>query len=67
MARSTVVAADDAKARATDDLTKALDALAVAEEDGRRLKADIARLAVERTLLLLDLVASKDKVFSLYS
>ena len=39
MAHLKVVAASDAKARAKDYLTRALDALAVAKEDGRRLEA----------------------------
>ena len=42
--RLRAIAAGDAKARAEDDLTRALDALAATEEDGRRLEA--ARLAV---------------------
>ena len=67
VARLTVVAAGDAKARTEDDLIRALDALAAAEEDGRRLEAEVARLAVEQTLLLLELEASKDEVSSLHS
>ena len=41
--------------------------MAAAEEDGRRLEAEVARLAVERTSLLLELGASKDEVSSLHS
>ena len=67
MARLTVVAVGDAKARAEDDLTRALDALAVVEEDRCMLEAEVARLAVERMSLLLELEASKDKVYSLHS
>ena len=47
MARLTDVAAGDAKARAEDDLTRVIEALAAPE-------AEVARLAVERTSLLLD-------------
>ena len=39
MARLIVVATGDAKARAEDDLTRVLDALAAAKEDGCRLEA----------------------------
>ena len=38
---------DEAKARVEDDLTRARDALAGAEEDGRRLEAEVARMVVE--------------------
>ena len=62
-----VTAAGDAKARVEDDLVRALDALATTEEDRHRSKAEIARLAVERTSLFLELEASKDKVSSLHS
>ena len=65
MDRLTAIAAGDAKSRVEDDLTRALDALAAAEEDGRRLEA--ARLAVERTSLFLELETSKDEVSSLHS
>ena len=37
------------------------------EEDGCRSEAEIARLMVEQTSLLLELEASKDEVSSLYS
>ena len=67
VAHLTAVVAGDAKARAEDELTRALDALAAKEEDGRRLEADVARLAVERTSLLLELEASKYEVSSLHS
>ena len=60
-------AAGDAKARVEDDLTRVLDTLVAAEEDGCRLEAEIARLAVERTSLLLELEESKDEVSSLLS
>ena len=38
--------------------------MAVAEEDGRGLEADVACLSVEKTSLLLELEASKDDVCS---
>ena len=66
VARLTAVVAGDAKARAEDNLTRARDALAVVEEDGRGLEAEVARLEVERTSLLLELEASKDEVSSLH-
>ena len=47
MARLTATAASDAKARVEDNLTRALDALAAAEEHERRLKAEVALLAIE--------------------
>ena len=53
VARLAVTAAGDAKARVEDDLARVLDALAVAEEDRRRSEAEIIRLTVERTSLLL--------------
>ena len=67
MACLNVVAARDAKVRAKDDLTRALDALAVAEEDGHRLEAGVAHLVVEQTSLLLKLETSKYEVSSLHS
>ena len=57
----------DAKVRVEDDLARVLDALVAVEEDERKSEAEIARLAVERTSLLLELEASKDEVFSLHS
>ena len=47
MACLAAVAAGKAKVRAEDDLTRARDALAAAEEEGCGLKAEIARLKVE--------------------
>ena len=64
--RLTAVAAGDAKARAEDDLTRALNALEATEEDEHRLEAEIACLVVERTSLLLELEASKDEVPSFH-
>ena len=67
-------AAGDAKARVEDDLTKALNSLAAAEEGERRLETEIARLEVEfagveaeRASLLLEFEASKGKVSSLHA
>ena len=48
-------------------MAKVLNALVAAEENRRRLEAEIACLAVERTSLLLELEASKDEVFSFHS
>ena len=61
------VVVGDAKARADDDMSRALDALAVREEDRCRLEAEVAHLAVEQTSFLLELKASKDEVSSLHS
>ena len=47
MDRLEITTVGDAKARVEDDLARVLDALATVEEDGRRSKAKIARLAVE--------------------
>ena len=55
VARLTVVAAGDAKARVKDDLTRAQDTLAATEEEEHRLGAEVTRMAVERTSLLLEL------------
>ena len=41
--------------------------MAAGEEDECRLEAEVTRLAVERTLLLLELKESKDEVSSLHS
>ena len=67
VARLAVTVAGDAKERVEDDLARVLDALAAAKEDRRKSKAEIARLAVERTLLLIELETSKYEVSSLYS
>ena len=67
MTRLTALAVGDAKARAEDYLTRAGDALVAVEEDEHRLEAEVTRLMVERTSLLLELKASKDKVSSLHS
>ena len=67
MARLTAITSCDAKARAEDDLTRVLDALVATKEDGRRLEAEVAHLAVERMSLLLELEASKDEVSSIHS
>ena len=59
--------AGDSKARVEDDLTKALNALAAAEEGGCRSEAEIARLEAERASLLLELEASKGEASSLHA
>ena len=61
------MAAGEAKARAEDELARMRDAMAAVEEDGRGLEAEVARLMVERTSLLLELPASIDEVSSLHS
>ena len=66
MARLAVITSSDAKVRVEDNLARVLDALAVAEEHGRRSEDEIAYLAVERKSLLLELEASKDEVSSLH-
>ena len=67
VARLTAVIADDARARAEDDLTPVQDALAVMKEDKGGLAAEVVLLTVERTSLLLALEASKDEVSFLHS
>ena len=42
-------------------------ALAAAEEDGRGLEAEVARLTVEQKLLFLELETSRDEVSALHS
>ena len=59
--------AGDAKARVDDDLTKALNALAAAEEGGRRSEIEIARLKAKLASLLLELEASKGVVSSFHA
>ena len=61
------MAVGEANARAKDELTRARDALAAAEEDGRKLEAEVARLLIERMSLLLELEASRDEVPALHS
>ena len=60
-------AVGDAKARVEDDMAKALNALAAAEEGRCRSEGEIACLEVERTSLSLELEASKDEVSSLHA
>ena len=67
VARLMAVAVGDARSRAENDLTRVLNALAVMEEDGCRLKDEVARLVVERTSLLQELEAFKNEVSSLHS
>ena len=67
VSRLAAVAAGEAKARSNDDLTKVRDALAAVKEDGRGLEAEVDRLMVEETSLLLELEASRDEVSALHS
>ena len=67
VARLAAMAAGEAKERAEDDLARMQDALAAAEEDGRGLEAEVARLTIEWTSLLLKVQTSKDEVSSLHS
>ena len=56
------IAAGKAKARLEDDLARMRDALAAAKKDRRGLEVEVARLTVEQTSLLLELLASRDEV-----
>ena len=67
LTRITAVTAGNTKARAEDDLAMVQDALEVAEEARHKAEAKAAHLEVERTSLLLEIGAAKDKVFSLQS
>ena len=60
-------ATGDAKTRVEDDLARVQDALAAEEEGRRKAKAEIARLEIEWTSLLLKLRAAKDEVSSFHS
>ena len=57
----------DVRARAEDDLGRVRDTLAVVEEAKCKAKSKTAHLEVERTSLLLELGAEKDKVSSFQS
>ena len=59
----------DTKALAEDKQARVRDALPVAEEAKRKAKAEaeVARLKVERTSLLLEIGATKDEVSFLHS
>ena len=67
MASLAIAEASDAKERVKDDLTTTLYALVTTKEDGRKLEAEVTRLTIERTSLLLELEAFKDEVSSLHS
>ena len=67
VAHLTAIPVGYAKAKVEDDLNRVQHALAVAEEDGRKLEAEVSSLAVERTSLLLERGASKDEVSSFHS
>ena len=61
------IAADDAKARAKDNLGRAQGALTVVEEAKRKAKEETTRQEVERMSLLLEIGATKDEVCFLQS
>ena len=67
VAHLVVVAVGDAKARVESDLAKVQESLVAAEEARRKAEAEIDRLEVERTSLLLELMEANDKVSSLHS
>ena len=67
VARLAAIVAGEAKAMAEDDLVRMRDALAVVEEDGQGLEAEVALLTVERTSLLLEHEKSRDEVLALHS
>ena len=67
VARLAAIAAGDVKALAKDKLARVQDALTVAEEARRMAEAEVARLEVERTSLLLEIRAAKDEVSSSHS
>ena len=74
VARLTTIAAGDAKAKEEGDLARVQDALmagkeakAIAEEVRRKIEAEVTRLEIKRTSLLLKIGAAKDEVSSLHS
>ena len=67
VARLASMTAGEAKVRVEDELTRARDAMVVAEEDGLGLEAEVFRLSVERTSLLQELEESRDEVSALHS
>ena len=67
VARLAVVVVGDAKVRAKDDLVRIQEALVVVEEARHKVEVKTSRQEVERTSLLLELGAAKDKVSSLHS
>ena len=67
MARLAIIATGEAKAREGDDLAKMRDALAATKEDRQGLEDEVARLTVERMLLLLELETSRDEMSTLHS
>ena len=67
LTRLAAMAAGDAKELVEDKLARVQDALAVAEKARRKAEAEVARLEVEQTSLLLEVGTTKDEVSSLYS
>ena len=67
LARLAAIVAGDVKALAKDKLARVQDAMAVAKEARWMAEAEVARLEVERTSLMLEIGAAKDEVSSLHS
>ena len=67
VARQAVFMVGDAKAWAENELARVRDALAAAEEVRSMAEVEAASLEVERTSLMLDIGAVKDKVSSFQS
>ena len=65
--RFTATATGDSKVKPEDDPARVQDALVVAEEARRKAETKDTRLEVERTSLLLEILAAKDEVSSLHS
>ena len=57
----------DAKERDEEDLDRVQEPLAAAKEVRRKAEAEVARLEVEQTSILLKLGVTKDEVSSLHS
>ena len=67
VSRLVVIAAGDAKARVEGDLANVQESLVAEKEAKCRAEVETTCLEVERTSLLLELVADKEEVFSLHS
>ena len=67
VAHLAAVAVGDVKARVESDLAKVQESLVATEEARRKAEAEIDRLEVERTSLLLELMEANDRVSSLHS
>ena len=62
-----VVTADNAKARAEDNLVRVQDALVITKEARLKVGAEVARLKVEQTSLMLEIRVTKDEMSYLHS